>query len=166
MKLATLLLILLVAAIAGCWGNSEPPPGDVKTAPKPTSPLITKKKAKKEKEKARPPRIARSSLQWDAPKPKKGNLVFRNEEEMRKVWLAHQGNPEKLPKVDFKQHMVVAMFLEAGEYEMSPSVIKVRRVDGEILVYYEMTKGPIPMLNPCVVFVIKKDDAKVVFEPS
>ena len=167
MKPATISIFILVALFAGCWGNSDPRKEKIqKPAKKRTQPIVKKelKKPAKEEQRKLPFNVARTPLEWGAPKPKKGNLVFRSEEELRKAWLAHQGKSEELPKVDFKQNMVVAMFLDAGEYDVSPSVTAVRRANGEIRVYYQMTKGPIPMINPCVVFVMKKEDAKVVFQ--
>jgi len=106
-----------------------------------------------------------SMLRWYAPRPKRGNYVFRSEDEMRRVWIDQGGDPAKLPVVDFGSRMVVAMFLDAGEYRESPQLRRIAKVGERIEVLYAMEGDKLfgKVINPCIAVSIARDDAEVVF---
>jgi hypothetical protein len=105
-----------------------------------------------------------SMVKWYAPSPKQGNYVFRSEDQMRRVWLEQGGDPDKLPVVDFQSRMVVAMFLDAGEYTEAPALKTIQKVGDRIEVRYAMEESMFgKIINPCIAISIPKDEAEVVF---
>lgn len=105
-----------------------------------------------------------SILKWYAPNPKQGNHVFRTKDEMSVVWASHDGDPNELPEVDFDTQMVVAMFLDAGEYEESPGLKTIMKVGDQIEVRYTMNRSPFSkVFNPCVAVAIPKQSGEVTF---
>ena len=163
----TALLVGLIC-VAGCSSSSkQSEPAEEGGSVQSGSTLIPKEKkqekAKKKKKAKANAQISRRNIDWYAPQPKKGNHILRTAEELKRVWAAHKGEDKQLPKVDFAKEMIVAMFLDAGEYQESPSITGIRKVNGEIEVSVTNTKAPFPMLNPSVVVAIPKDDAKVKF---
>jgi hypothetical protein len=95
-------------------------------------------------------------LPWYPNTPEAGAFVFRSEEEMKHIWLSHDCKPEKLPRVDFTRAMVVAVFVDAGEYEKVPSITSIKKEGDAIKILYGMHKTRMgwKVLNPSCAIVV------------
>ncbi|GAB4213950.1 MAG: hypothetical protein OHK0022_51790 [Roseiflexaceae bacterium] len=68
--------------------------------------------------------------------------------------------------VDFAQHMVIALFMEAGTYTTALSISDIRREDTMIRVVCGSFSRPWPMTNPASVIKVPRAEGRVVFEES
>jgi len=130
-------------------------------------------------------------LTWSPQHKQAEQMVFQNKEEMAKVWVADGGkatelperydeigeirvhDPEikdKLPKVDFQKHTVLAVF--AGEKPSAGFTVKIEKVaqsrDGKetVVLYRETAPRGIAaavLTYPSHVVVVKKLTGKVAF---
>ena len=75
---------------------------------------------------------------------------------MRCVWLQHGGEPDELPRVDFNQKMVVAMFVNAGEYTEVQRIQEVIVVGNRIEVRHSKFNGDVTTINPCSVIAVPR----------
>ena len=102
-------------------------------------------------------------LSWNAERPRAGNHLFRSSTEMNEIWLAHGGADGDAPVVDFQNWMVVAMFLDAGEYSEAPGIQEVIKMDSTIEVRYQVIGRAWTMINPCSVISVPREDGEAVF---
>jgi hypothetical protein len=82
---------------------------------------------------------------------------------MARVWVEHGGEPEKLPAVDFAQHMVVAVFEAEGSYREVRGVERALQVEGKLWIIIGKSKRPWSMINPASVIVVPRADGEPVF---
>lgn len=66
------------------------------------------------------------ALTWPAAHKDAGALVFRSQEELQKVWVADGGKADELPKVDWDQEMVLAVFM--GEKPTGGFSVRIEKV--------------------------------------
>ncbi len=105
-------------------------------------------------------------LPWHVPAPTAGTYIFRSEEDMAAVWVSHGGIPDKMPKVDFAQEMVIAVFVDAGSYTTAPTIRSIRTDGTTIHVACHLFTRPWAMTNPASVIKLPRMDGDVVFEDS
>ena len=100
---------------------------------------------------------------WYAPHPKKGHYVFRSDDDLSAVWIAHGGNPGEEPRVDFTRSVVVGVFVDEGTYRQCPRVTSVERRGGELVVTIGWLHQNFDMVNPASVVRVAKFDGPVRF---
>ena len=103
-------------------------------------------------------------LQWHVPAPKKLNCIFRSADEMIDVWKQHGGDGSKIPDIDFNKYMVVAMFLDAGNYKRAPGIRRIIKEGDVIEIEYAYQGRPWEMINPCCVIQAPRSDVMYVFK--
>lgn len=103
-------------------------------------------------------------LPWHVPAPKAGTHVFRSRKDMAAVWASHGGTPDRMPKVDFAQEMVIAVFVDAGSYTTAPTIRSIRIDGATIRVTCGMSTRPWAMTNPASVIKLPQVDGDVVSE--
>ncbi len=101
----------------------------------------------------------------------RGEYVFKTRDEMTRVWQQDGGKPDRMPKVDFEQELVLAVF--AGQKQGTGHRIKIEAVakpekgkDGIVLYRETAPKGEnraAQVTYPNHVVVIKKVDAEFKF---
>lgn len=71
-------------------------------------------------------------------------VVARDLETFRSLWLEHGGSPESLPEIDFKQEMVIGLFM--GEQPTGGYAIEIARIteDNQQLTAWIKTREPNP----------------------
>lgn len=109
------------------------------------------------------------SLSWDTHTTPE-QLVFRNKEEMQKVWEHDGGKADQMPKVDFEKETVVAVF--AGE-KTAGSSVKIELIaqgdgDDRLIVLYSVAAPEKEVKDakktcPSQVAVIKKFAGEINF---
>ena len=69
-----------------------------------------------------------------------------------------------MPKVDFAQDMVIALFVDAGTYTTAPAIHSIRKVGTTIHVTCQMFSRPWPMIDPAAAIKVPRVEGDVVFE--
>ncbi|APR86587.1 Hypothetical protein A7982_11936 [Minicystis rosea] len=89
--------------------------------------------------------------------------VFRSADEMREVWLAHGGEPEGMPDVDFDRHMIVALFADEGSYREIRIITRVLQGDGKLWIMVGKASRPWAMINPYTLLDVPRTEGEPVF---
>jgi hypothetical protein len=95
-------------------------------------------------------------LRWNVKHPRSGMHVFRNAEEMAKVWSEQEGEPGGMPRVDYDQQMVVAIIEEEGSYKEIRAIQRVIHSDRGLFILVGKSRRPWSMINPASVIVMPR----------
>jgi hypothetical protein len=101
---------------------------------------------------------------WDAPHPKAGQYLFRSERDMAEVWRSQGGDAAKFPQSDFEKFMVLALFMDEGEYHQCMAPKSVLVLDSRIVVVVGQSSTPWKMINPMSVIRFPRCEGEVVFQ--
>ena len=113
-----------------------------------------------------PAELLRSSadmVSWDTSHPKEGKFLFHSEDEMQKVWIEQGGVESKMPKIDFAEKMVVAIFMDEGTYKYAFGIRSVKNEANGIKVLYTKNEMAWNVINPCSVYEINRAEGDVEF---